>query len=62
MKQGRKGFYYMLWNKIILLSRNRIGNFNKGKSLSNITCELIRKAVLNRLPMFQETKDKCKKK
>jgi len=44
------------------IRRNRIGSLNRGKSLSKTTRELIRKAALNRPPMSQETKDKCKKK
>ena len=41
--------------------RNRIGNLNKGKSISETTRELLRIAALKRPPMSQETKDKCKK-
>lgn len=43
------------------IRRNKIGSLNKGKSLSTTTRELIRNAALNRPPMSQETKDKCKK-
>ena len=42
------------------IRRNKIGSLNKGKSLSNTTRELIRKAALIRPPMSQETKNKCK--
>lgn len=39
--------------------RERIGNLNKGKKLSEQTIERMRQAALNRLPMSIETKNKC---
>lgn len=39
--------------------RERIGNLNKGKTLSPETIEKIREKALNRPPMSDETKIKC---
>ena len=40
--------------------RERIGNLNKGKKLSIETIEKMRKSALNRSPMDEETREKCK--
>nr|QDG01256.1 GIY-YIG endonuclease [Scytalidium sp.] len=39
--------------------REIIGNLNKGKNLSEETIEKMRASALNRLPMSEETRNKC---
>jgi group I intron endonuclease len=40
--------------------RDRIGNLNRGKKFSPETIEKLRQIALNRPPMSQETREKCK--
>ncbi|KAG0632593.1 hypothetical protein HOY80DRAFT_1013380 [Tuber brumale] len=42
------------------IRRDRIGNLNRGKFLSQKTRELLRQAALSRPPMSQESREKCK--
>lgn len=42
------------------IRRDRIGNLNRGKSLSQKTCELLRQAALNCPPMSLDSREKCK--